>query len=110
MITHLLIAFEDFLGSSIAWQVMPPWIALVGTPENQMFHDNDCHKDDLKYHLEYSMLMSNDGLGNQGGVSQVMTGEWCEWWLVIAENQSVKPLFYDIWMNYLVSLFLFFWA
>ena len=25
MITHLLIGFEDFLGSSIASQVMPPW-------------------------------------------------------------------------------------
>ena len=36
MITHLSIAFEDFLGSSLAPQVMPPWYGLrppyIGVP------------------------------------------------------------------------------
>ena len=53
-------------------------IALVGSPENEMFHANECLKDDLKYHLEYLMFMQNDGMGNQDGVSQVKTREWCD--------------------------------
>ena len=52
--------------------------ALVGSEENEMFHANECLKDDLKYHLEYLMFMQNDGMGNQDGVSQVKTREWCD--------------------------------
>ena len=33
MITRSSIAFEDFLGSSIAPQVMPPWVGVVGLCE-----------------------------------------------------------------------------
>ena len=37
MITRLSIAFEDFLGSSIAPQVMPPWSEEKGKPVSLIF-------------------------------------------------------------------------
>ena len=48
MITRSSIAFEDFLGSSIAPQVMPPWLGLI------------CFADSEAFYLVLSFLLVNN--------------------------------------------------